>query len=57
MSGNVIETVPSWFGIVAGWGKHLRDVAMIGNVIRKASSGRRVGRAPGAGTVLVQQQS
>ena len=29
VTGNVIENAPS-FGIVAGWGKYLRDVAIIG---------------------------
>ncbi len=52
MTGNVIENAPS-FGIVAGWGKYLRDVAISGNVIRKAFVGIGVSVAPGAGTALV----
>jgi uncharacterized secreted repeat protein (TIGR03808 family) len=52
VSGNVIENAPS-FGIVAGWGKYLRDVVITGNVIRKAFVGIGVSVAPGAGTVLV----
>jgi uncharacterized secreted repeat protein (TIGR03808 family) len=52
VSGNVIENAPS-FGIVAGWGKYLRDVAISGNVIRKAHVGIGVSVAPGAGTALV----
>ena len=52
VSGNVIENAPS-FGIVAGWGKYLRDVVISGNVIRKAFAGIGVSVAPGAGTVLV----
>jgi uncharacterized secreted repeat protein (TIGR03808 family) len=52
VSGNVIENAPS-FGIVAGWGKYLRDVAISGNVIRKAAVGIGVSVVPGAGTVLV----
>ncbi len=52
VSGNVIENAPS-FGIVAGWGKYLRDVAISGNVIRKAFVGIGVSVAPGAGTVLI----
>ncbi len=52
VSGNVIENAPS-FGIVAGWGKYLRDVAISGNVIRKAFVGIGVSVAPGAGTALV----
>jgi uncharacterized secreted repeat protein (TIGR03808 family) len=52
VTGNVIENAPS-FGIVAGWGKYLRDVAISGNVIRNALVGIGVSVAPGAGTALV----
>jgi len=52
VTGNVIENAPS-FGIVAGWGKYLRDVAITGNVIRKAFAGIGVSVVPGAGTALV----
>jgi uncharacterized secreted repeat protein (TIGR03808 family) len=52
VSGNVIENAPS-FGIVAGWGKYLRDVVISGNVIRKAYVGVGVSVTPGAGTALV----
>jgi uncharacterized secreted repeat protein (TIGR03808 family) len=52
VSGNVIENAPS-FGIIAGWGKYLRDVAISGNVIRNASIGIGVSVAPGAGTALI----
>jgi uncharacterized secreted repeat protein (TIGR03808 family) len=52
VSGNVIENAPS-FGIVAGWGKYLRDVAITGNVIRNAFVGIGVSVATGAGTALV----
>jgi len=52
VSGNVVENAPS-FGIVAGWGKYLRDVAITGNVIRKAFVGVGVSVVPGAGTALV----
>ena len=52
VSGNVIENAPS-FGIVAGWGKYLRDIAISGNVIRKAFVGIGVSVMPGAGTALV----
>jgi uncharacterized secreted repeat protein (TIGR03808 family) len=52
VTGNVIENAPS-FGIVAGWGKYLRDVAISGNVIRNALVGIGVSVVPGAGTVLV----
>src|ERR1700680_2350617 len=48
VSGNVIENAPS-FGIVAGWGKYLRDVAITGNVIRNAFVGIGVSVDSGAG--------
>jgi len=37
VTGNVIENAPA-FGIIAGWGKYLRDVAITGNVIATPSS-------------------
>jgi uncharacterized secreted repeat protein (TIGR03808 family) len=52
VSGNVIENAPS-FGIVAGWGKYLRDVVISGNVIRNAFVGVGVSVTPGAGTALI----
>jgi uncharacterized secreted repeat protein (TIGR03808 family) len=52
VTGNMIENAPS-FGIIAGWGKYLRDVAITGNVIRNAFVGIGVSVAPGAGTALV----
>jgi len=52
VTGNVIENAPS-FGIMAGWGKYLRDVAITGNVIRKTFAGIGVSVAAGAGTALV----
>ena len=52
VSGNVIENAPS-FGIVAGWGKYLRDVVITGNVIRNAFVGIGISVASGAGTALV----
>src|SRR5712671_2447414 len=52
VTGNVIENALS-YGIVAGWGKYLRDVVISGNVIRKALAGVGVSVVPGAGTALV----
>ena len=52
VTGNVIENAPS-FGIVAGWGKYLRDVVISGNVIRNAFAGVGVSVVDGAGTALV----
>jgi uncharacterized secreted repeat protein (TIGR03808 family) len=52
VTGNVIENAPS-IGIVAGWGKYMRDIAITGNVIRKAFAGIGVTVTAGAGTALV----
>lgn len=52
VSGNVVENAPA-FGIIAGWGKYLRDVAITGNVIRNSFVGIGVSVAAGAGTALV----
>lgn len=52
VTGNVVENAPS-YGIVAGWGRYLRDVVISGNVIRNALAGVGVSIMPGAGTALV----
>jgi uncharacterized secreted repeat protein (TIGR03808 family) len=52
VTGNVVENAPS-FGMIAGWGKYLRDVAITGNVVRNSFIGIGVSVAPGAGTALV----
>ncbi len=52
VTGNVIENAPS-FGIIAGWGKYLRDIAISGNVIRNTFVGIGVSVTPGAGIALV----
>ncbi len=52
VTGNVVENAPS-FGIVAGWGKYLRDVAITGNVIRNAAVGIGVSVAPEANSALI----
>jgi uncharacterized secreted repeat protein (TIGR03808 family) len=52
VTGNVIENAPS-FGIIAGWGRYLRDVAITGNVVRNADVGIGVSVTPGAGGALV----
>ena len=55
VTGNVIENAPS-FGIVAGWGKYLRDVAIIGQCDpQRLCRHRRVGGA-GRGHRAGQQQ-
>jgi uncharacterized secreted repeat protein (TIGR03808 family) len=52
VTGNVVENAPA-FGIVAGWGKYLRDVAISGNVIRNAFAGIGVSVVAGAGIALI----
>jgi uncharacterized secreted repeat protein (TIGR03808 family) len=52
VTGNVIENAPA-FGIIAGWGKYLRDIVISGNVIRNAFVGVGVSVVSGAGTALV----
>lgn len=52
VSGNTIESAPKW-GILAGWGPYLRDVAITGNVIRKAATGIAVTVVEGAGKALI----
>ncbi|OQW60779.1 MAG: nitrous oxidase accessory protein [Proteobacteria bacterium SG_bin9] len=52
VTGNVIENAPS-FGMIAGWGKYMRDVAITGNVVRNAFIGIGVSVMPGAGSALV----
>lgn len=52
VTGNVIENAPS-YGIIAGWGRYLRDVAVTGNVVRNADVGIGVSVTTGAGSALV----
>jgi uncharacterized secreted repeat protein (TIGR03808 family) len=52
VTGNVIEKAP-FVGIMAGWGKYLRDVAITGNVVREAFIGIGISASPGAGHALV----
>ena len=52
VTGNVIENAPT-AGIMAGWGPYLRDVAITGNVVRKADIGIAVSVVPGSATTLI----
>jgi uncharacterized secreted repeat protein (TIGR03808 family) len=52
VSGNVIEGAPT-AGINLGWGKYLRDVSAVGNVVRSAGFGITVSVADGAGTAVI----
>lgn len=52
VTGNVIENAPLC-GIGLGWGQHLRDVSVVGNVVRNASFGVTVSVSTGAGTAVI----
>ena len=52
VTGNVIENAPT-AGINLGWGKYLRDVSVVGNVVRTAGYGITVSVADGAGTAVI----
>ena len=52
VSGNVVEGAPT-AGIMLGFGQYLRDVAVTGNIVRKADIGIAVSVAPGAGNALI----
>lgn len=52
VSGNVIEKT-IYAGVIAGYGKFLRDVAISGNVIRSSPIGIGVSMSEGAGSALV----
>lgn len=52
VTGNVIEKAP-FVGIMAGWGKYLRDVTITGNVVREAFIGVGISTTSGTGHALV----
>ncbi len=52
VTGNVIEDAPS-IGISVGWGRHLRDVTVTGNVVRRAHVGIAVSVSLGAGAAVI----
>ncbi len=52
VTGNVIEGAPA-YGIMIGWGPHLRDVSVTDNLIRNALIGIAVSVDPSAGTALI----
>jgi uncharacterized secreted repeat protein (TIGR03808 family) len=52
VTGNVIENAPT-AGISVGFGQHLRDVTVTGNVVRMAGVGIAVSVAPGAGAAVI----
>jgi uncharacterized secreted repeat protein (TIGR03808 family) len=52
VTGNVIENAPG-SGINVGWGAYMRDVSVVGNVVRSARFGVAVSVANGAGTAVI----
>src|SRR5262249_18668810 len=52
VTGNVVESA-AFCGIMAGWGRYLRDVTITGNVVRKAGIGVAVSVVPGAGGAII----
>jgi uncharacterized secreted repeat protein (TIGR03808 family) len=52
VTGNVVENAPT-AGINVGWGAYMRDVSVVGNVVRSARYGIAVSVANGAGNAIV----
>jgi uncharacterized secreted repeat protein (TIGR03808 family) len=52
VAGNVVENAPL-YGISAGWGAHLRDVSITGNIVRQSGIGIAVSVTSGAGAALI----
>jgi uncharacterized secreted repeat protein (TIGR03808 family) len=52
VTGNVIENAPG-AAINIGWGAYMRDVSVVGNVVRSAQYGVTVSVAHGAGTAVI----
>jgi len=52
VTGNVVERAAR-AGIMAGWGRYLRDVSITGNVVRQSGIGIGVSVVQGAGAALI----
>ena len=52
VNGNVVDKAP-FAGIMTGWGKYLRDVAVTGNVVRNSFIGVAVSALPGSASTLI----
>jgi uncharacterized secreted repeat protein (TIGR03808 family) len=52
VTGNIIENAPSC-GIVAGWGRYLRDITISDNVVRNAFVGIGVSVVPDTGKTVI----
>jgi uncharacterized secreted repeat protein (TIGR03808 family) len=52
VTGNVIEGAPT-AGINIGWGAYMRDISVVGNVVRSARHGVNVSVVSGAGSAII----
>ena len=52
VTGNVVESA-EFAGIMAGWGRYLRDVTITGNVVRQSAIGVAVSVVSGAGGAVI----
>ena len=52
VTGNVVESATQ-AGIMAGWGRFMRDVTITGNVVRSAAIGIGISVVPGAGGAVI----
>lgn len=52
VNGNVVDKAP-FAGIMTGWGRYLRDVAVTGNIVRDSFIGVAVSALPGSASTLV----
>jgi len=52
VTGNVIEGAPH-FGMMVGWGEYLRNITIVGNVVREAGVGIAVSVVERAGSTVI----
>jgi uncharacterized secreted repeat protein (TIGR03808 family) len=52
VTGNVVENAPT-AGVSVGWGAYMRDVSVVGNVVRSARFGITVSVTNGAGNAVI----
>ena len=52
VTGNVVENAPN-AGLMLGFGRYMRDVSAVGNVLRRTGIGIGVSVAPGSGSALI----
>jgi len=52
VTGNVVENAPN-AGLMLGFGRYMRDVSAVANVLRRTGIGIGVSVAPGSGSALI----